>query len=117
MRLSQAIEMADRMRPNVLLKEEKIIPLYKLETEIAQIMGEEAPEWDTTAEDPELLAPDEHFMLYPYTLLPYIDHYQEETDLYQIDMITANQALADFRAQWARTHRHADTTQIKGVFI
>ena len=117
MRLSQAIDWADQIRPNTILKEEKIPVLLKLETEIAEMMDVDPPQWGNPADDPELLIPDTHAIVYPYMLLPFIDHYQEETDLYQIDMITANQTLAETKAWWRRHHRQSEDVHFKGVFF
>ena len=59
MRLSEAIEAADRIRPNVVDIQDKRRCLLELETEIAELMGEPDPEWDYDADDPELLILDE----------------------------------------------------------
>lgn len=118
MRLSEAIEAADRIRPNVVDIEEKRRCLLELETGIAELMGETDPEWDYDTDDPELLIPENYAGVYIYWLLPFIDYIQEETDLYQLDAITANERLNAFKTWYMRTHKTGVTTpQIKGVFL
>lgn len=118
MRITEAMDRADRMRPNAVHQYDKRLSLYKLECQIAEMMGVDEPEWEMDSnEDYELLVPDPHSQIYPFHLMAYIDFAQEETDLYQIDMIMANQALADVQSWWRKSHRQKDDVQIKGVFI
>jgi hypothetical protein len=116
MRVSRAIDIANWMRPNTLPREDLKNWLWELDIEIAEMMGQDAPEWDEL-DDPELLIPDPKSNVYPLYLLPHIDHIQEETDLYQIDMIEANRALADVKAWWRRNNTGNADTKIKGVWI
>ena len=116
MRLHRAIDIADRMRPNNVELNEKISCLWRLECEFAEMMGEEFPDWTDGAEDPELLIGAPHDQVYPMNLLPFIDHMQEEMDLYQVDAMAANQVLNDVTSMYRRSNQ-ANTAKIKGVFI
>ena len=118
MRVNEAIDRADRLRPNAVNYFDKRLSLYRLEMEIAEMMElEEMPEWEDAEGDYELLVPDPHSEVYPLHLLAYIDHVQEETDLYQIDMITANQALAEVKAWWRRNNKEQKDIRFRRVFI
>lgn len=117
MRLSTAIDQADRMRPNNVARPEKVLSLYKLECQLHEMMGEEIPDWDLDNDDPELSAPNQFARLYPLYLMAFIDHEQEETDLYEIDSITANNELAEYKAWYRRNNRHTEEIKFKGVFI
>lgn len=117
MRASQAIETADRLRPNTIDRLEKWLWLWELEVEIAEMMGVDAPVWDED-DDPELLLDDPKSNVYPLYLLPRIDHAQEETDLYMIDSAQANAVLTDIKNWYRRTHASSSTANmIKGVWI
>ena len=117
MRLNKAIERADRMRPNTVSRIDKAYALLKLESEFLEMMGEDLPEWDLDSDDPELCAPEQFARVYPLYLMAFIDHEQEETDLYQIDMITANSEIAEFKAWYRRNNPQHTDVKFKGVFI
>lgn len=114
MRLSEAVDRADAIRPNPILIEEKRNWLRQLESDIAEMMETDLPEW-TMTDDPELLLPEPKDYLYPLYLLPYIDLWLEETDLYQLDIIQANQSITEIKAWWRRNNR-SQKKQYKGVF-
>ena len=116
MKLREAIDRADRIRPNAVHQDDKRLALYKLECDVAEMMGEELPEWDPD-DDCDLLMPDPHSEIYPAHLCAYIDWAQEETDLYQIDMFMANQTMAEAKAFWRRNVRQDEDIKIKGVFV
>ena len=118
MRITEAMDRADRMRPNAVHQYDKRLSLYKLECQFADMMGLDEPTWELDSnEDYDLLIPDPHSQVYPYHLMAFIDFAQEETDLYQIDMIMANQELSDVQSWWRRNNREKDDTKFKGVFI
>lgn len=118
MRLTNAIDYADRMRPNTVPRPEKAQCLYKLEMEIAEIMETEKPDWSRAkAEDPELLLPEPWAGLYPQYLAAFIDYYQEEIDLYQVDSIMANQSLMEWKSAYRREHRSETDTRFRGVWV
>jgi len=118
MRLSKAIERADRMRPNNVPEPDKKQWLWLIETEYAEMMGQDVPEW-TAFEDPELILPAQFEQVYIYYLAAHIDHYQEEIDLYQIDSMMAAQLDDNIKRWWARNGetKTAVPERIKGVWI
>ena len=116
MRKSEAIDRADLMRPNAIPRPEKETWLDELEAEFQEMMGIEEREIEAD-DDPELLIPDPQAQVYIACLLPSIDWYQEETDLYQIDMIAANQKLAEVKAWWRRNNRQTKDIRFKGVWL
>ena len=117
MRTHEAIERADAMRPNSIPRPDKDRWLWQLEMEFAEIMGQEIPEMGPD-EDIELLLPDPKAYVYVLYLLPFIDLYLEDTDLYQIDMIQANNMITEVKTWLSRTGQKEQTAyRIKGVFI
>lgn len=117
MRLHEAINAADRMRPNSVGEPDKISAIYRLERDFAEMMEVDPPEWDLDEEDPELLIAAPHDQVYPVYLLPFIDIMQEEIDKYQADSVASNQMLAEVKSAYRRGHRFTKNTQLKGVFI
>lgn len=118
MRISEAIELADMLRPNTVPFPEKVRHLHKIEAEVAETMEVDIPEWaDVKTEDYELLAGDPYTELYTNSLAAFIDYYQEETDLYQLDSIMANQAMSDWKSWRTRHHRSENNTRIRGVWV
>lgn len=118
MRVSEAIIKADRMRSNAVPDPDKRAWLLQLETEIAECMKKPVPVWGED-EDPELLAPDPFTQFYVVYLAAWIDYYQEEMDLYQIDTIMANNMISNFKSWYTRNHKSEDNNipKIKGVWI
>lgn len=117
MTITEAMDRADRIRPNAVHPHDKRLSLYKLEAQIAEMMGVDVPEWTDDEDDYELLVQDPYSEVYPMHLCACIDWVQEETDLYQIDMITANQAFTELKAWWRRNNRQMEDIHYKGVFI
>ena len=115
MRLSEAVRRADMMRPNTVPDQAKRDWLMQLEAEFAEMMEEELTLL-TEQDDPELLMPSPHDVVYHMYLAPFIDMYQEEMELWQMDSINANQAVAEAKA-WYRRNNQKETPLIKGVFI
>lgn len=101
MNIKKCIAMADELRPNTIPDETKAGYLYKLEAEIAEMMGEEVPE-NTWPEDREMLMPAPHDDIYHLYLCAMIDSANQETNLYANDMQMANAAIKDAKAWWRR---------------
>ena len=76
--------------------------LYKLEAEIAEMMGVDIPE-NTWPDDSEMLMPAPHDDIYHLFLCAMIDFANQETSLYANDMQMANAAILDAKA-WYRRH-------------
>lgn len=117
MTIRDAIERADRIRPNVVHEDDKRLELYKIEAQIAEMMEQDIPEWTDPEVNYELLLPEPYAQVYPLSLCAHIDYVQEETDLYQIDMITANQAMREAQAWYRRNNQEVNDTRFTGVFI
>lgn len=103
MNIRKCIAMADELRPNTLPDETKAVYLYKLESEIAEMMGVDMPE-NTWPEDSEMLMPAPHDDIYHLYLCAMIDSANQETNLYANDMQMANAAILDAKAWYRRNH-------------
>ena len=103
MRINSAIAKADELRINAISEEQKYTWLYELEATVAELMGREMPEKKFPA-DIELMMPCEHEDVYVKFLAAKIDYYNGETALYQNDQAIFEDAFADARAWWIRTH-------------
>ena len=114
MRLKEAMDRADRMRPNAVHFDDKMQALWELESQFAEMIGEDIPDW-TEGDDPELIVADPYSIVYVLSLMAFIDFAQEETDLYQLDAVMANEKQAVVRALYRRHHPDRQP-QIKGVF-
>ncbi|MCQ2439772.1 MAG: hypothetical protein MJ074_08425 [Oscillospiraceae bacterium] len=101
MRLLEAIEEADRIRPNEIRHETKALYIYELEGEIAEIM--EAPMHQPDFPDyTELLVPKPFDTLYQWFLAARIDLENQDNEQYVIDRAAFLDGLNAFRAWWAR---------------
>lgn len=60
-------------------------------------------------EDAALLTPAPYDGIYPMYLVAMIDYYNQESALYQNDMVLFNEAMAAARAWWRRNHRPKPT--------
>ena len=128
MRENDAIAKANELRMNTLGDEIKAKWLAELDGQLLEMMqrdlppkpaegeteaAEDGPTWPTSgiwpAEDPALLMPEPHDMIYVYYLIVQIDYYSQETDLYANDMAIYNAAMRDARAWWRRNHRPRDS--------
>lgn len=114
MRMSEAMERADRLRPNAVHFEDKRQALWELESQFAEMIREDIPNWEN-GDDPELIVADPYAIVYVLSLMAFIDLAQEETDLYQLDAPMANEKQAEVRALYRRHHRDRQP-QLKGVF-
>ena len=115
MRASEAIDRADRLRPNTVHRPDKIHALWELESQFAEMIREDIPDWND-GDDPDLIVADPYSIVYVLSLMAFIDFAQEETDLYQIDAAMANEKQREVKALYRR-HNKADTPRIKGVFL
>lgn len=101
MKVKEAIKKADFLRPNAIDEELKAEWLVKFDGEMAEMMAVDVPELNWP-EDQELLMPYPKDDIYPLYLMARIDLANEETALYQNDMIVANQAISEAKAWWYR---------------
>lgn len=133
MTISEAINRADEFRPNSIPDETKRAWLHAFEADIAEMMGVDCPTWDEDGEDPEytdakLLIKHPKDYVYPLWLMPMIDLWNQDVQLYQVDIITANNALSDIKGYYARNKEllsEGDTSsntnkmpkKITGIFL
>ena len=115
MRMREAMDRADHMRPNAVHFDDKKQVLWELESQFAEMIGEDIPDWSDEDYDGELIVTDPYAIVYVLSLMAFIDLAQEETDLYQLDAPMANEKQAEVRALYRRHHRGRQP-QLKGVF-
>ena len=115
MKMREAMDRADRMRPNAVHFEDKKHALWEQESQFAEMIGEDIPDWSDEDADPELIVADPYSIVYVLSLMAFVDYAQEEMDLYQVDAMMANQKEAEVKALYRRHHRD-HKPQIKGVF-
>jgi len=114
MYLSEAIEKADNLRPNVIEDDMKVAWVEELEGKIADMMEIELPEmnWPT---DFELLMPSPRDNLYVWYLCAMIDASNSETTAYANDMVVYNNMFSEASAWYRRSHRYESNEKIKGI--
>lgn len=121
MRLLQAIENANTIRPNAIPDHLKAAWVYELEGQFAEMMGVEMPDnaYDGEMGDAELLMPFPKDRCYELFVCAMIDSTNQEMDLYNHDIEMANAAIDDACAWWRRHHtpkrRHGWRTLGHGV--
>lgn len=103
MKINDAIARADELRLNTISDEQKYTWVYEFECAVREMMGLES-ERKNFPENLELLMPSEHGDLYVKYLAAKIDYYNGETALYANDQAIFEDAWADARAWWIRTH-------------
>lgn len=113
MTIQQAMDKADRMKPNMMTAEDKIGFLSEIEGKIHEeiIMTHEhtaeeetRPEYDSnTARTTEMLVPAPYDMIYVYWLMAQIDHVNQEMDKYNNDRSLFEDAWGNFADYWNRT--------------
>lgn len=119
MKVNEAIAKANEQRLNTFGDEIKEAWLRGLDGQLLEMMqnAEDAQEheagtWPDAGlwpeEDPELLLPFPHDMVYVYYLVAQIDYNNQDIALYANDMTTYNAAMAEARAWWRRNHRPKD---------
>lgn len=112
MTIQQAMDKADRMKPNMMPTEDKIGFLSEIEGKIHEeiIMTHEhtaeeetRPEYDSET-DPttEMLVPAPYDMIYVYWLMAQIDHLNMEMDKYNNDRSLFEDAWGNFADYWNR---------------
>lgn len=116
MKMKEAMDRADRIRPNAVHPDDKKHALWELESQFAEMIGEDIPDWSDEDYDGELIVADPYSVVYVLSLMAYIDFAQEEMDLYQVDAMLANQKQTEVKALYRRHHRSSEP-QIKGVFL
>jgi len=103
-KLLDAIQQADELRPNDLPEERKAAWLCSLEADFADVMGVDTPE-NHYPEDRTLLMPFPYDDAYVPYLAAMIDLANQDTALYANDKAVADEAAKRARARWRREHR------------
>ena len=103
MTINNAIAKADSLRLNVIEQEQKYTWVYEFEARVAEMMGKEMPRKQFPL-DVELMMPDEHEDVYVKYLAAKIDYYNGESALYANDQTIFEDAWADARSWYIRTH-------------
>lgn len=103
MRLKEAIQRADALRPNTIDEKQKAAWLYELEGQIAEYRYAPPPT-KTWPQDMALAIPPPDDTIYERYLCAMIDYANEETGLYADDMALFNQKYAETIAR-IRRHR------------
>lgn len=126
MKVSEAIDICNRLKRNQHTTEDKVRWLADLDEQIIEEIikgheGEEAYlEWTrytTSQEDMnrELIVPDVYAEIYEYKLEMEIDRANGELNKYANDQIMYNSYLSEYRNWYNRNHIH-HTTKIKGAW-
>ena len=121
--ISEAINRANEFRPNSVPYETKRLWLHAFEADIAETMCVDCPTWnmDSAYTDYTLLAEHPWDYIYPYLIMPQIDLWNQDPQLYQIDSVTANNVLGDFKRHYIRNRgknvKDNMPTKIKGVLL
>ena len=114
MTLQEALDMADQLKPNMMLESIKIRFISEIEGKIHKEIlmkhehddeDETCPTYDSdTSRDTELLVPAPYDMVYVYWLLAQIDHMNMEMDKYNNDRALFENAYREFNDYWTREH-------------
>ena len=114
MRLQQAMDRVDEMRPNMQSRELKIAWLSELDGLIHKeiiLKHEHTTEQETfsgytedTDPDTDLLAPWPYDEMYTYWLMARIDELNQETDKYNADRAKFENAYGEMQDWWNRTY-------------
>lgn len=108
------------IRPNVFPAKDKAEWIDSLEASFAEMMGNDLPyrdeNYDAENDTEELLIPYPRDEVYVTYLCAKIDYVQEETALYQNDMMAANQAIAEVESWWRRNNRPLKKSVYRGVY-
>lgn len=110
MKLYEAIENANIIRPNSIDDNRKAAWIFELECDFAEMMEVDTPEnsYDLEHPDIELLMPEPKARCYELYLAAMIDHENQDMDMYNADLTLANASIDDARAWWRRNHRIKD---------
>lgn len=103
MTAKKAIELADELRPNSISEKQKFDWLYELDGKLAEFMGKELPT-NPYPEDGTLLMEYPYDNIYELYLIAMYDIYNQDSDLYQVDMAMFNNALDEAKSAWIRKH-------------
>ncbi len=113
MTISQAITMADELKPNMMSDVAKIRFLNEVEGKVfLEILmkheheeGAECPAYDeNTDQTTELLVQPPYDMLYVYWIIAQIDHLNMEMEKYNNDRLLFEDAWNNFSDYWTREH-------------
>jgi len=113
MNIQEALDMTDRMKPNMMLRDMKIRYLQELDQKIYEEIllthehtaaEEVLPVYDDDS-DPgtELLAPDKYAMVYAYWLMSKVDLQNLEMDKFNNDRALYEHAYNELFDWWNRT--------------
>ena len=97
MTVKEAIARADDLRPNALDDAHKYAFLFDLEKDIAEIFGKDAP-GNPYPHDAELILPFPDDLVYVLKLCLAIDYYNQDTALYQNDLLLFKEKIGNIRA-------------------
>ena len=104
MKIKDAISAADALRQNAIPEETKYGWACALDADIADHM--EVPTQHTVfPQDAELLMPPPHDRIYVLYLCAMIDFFQNDAEMYQIDLSAYNTEKQEALSWWIRNHR------------
>ena len=103
MRINDAIAKADELRRHTIAQEQKYTWAYEFECRVREMMGLDVAE-KSFPDDVELSMPQAHEDIYVKYLAAKIDYYNGETALYANDQTIFEDAWADARSWYIRTH-------------
>lgn len=111
--IQEAIDLADQLKPNMMITPVKIRFLNEIEGKIHEeiILQHEhtetegvKPEYNTgTNPGTDLIVPAPYDMVYVYWLIAQIDHMNMEMDKYNNDRLLFEDAYGNFSDYWTRT--------------
>lgn len=104
MDVKKAIKLADDIRPNTILDEQKAIWLMQLEGQVADVMELPAPE-NKWPDNQQLLMPQPYETIYQYFLCAMIDFVNLDMNMYAVDMAMFNSEFGNATAYWRRHNK------------
>lgn len=114
MKVKEAIQKADELRPNAVKEAQKAEWLYELEGRVAETVGVECPV-NSWPDDAELLMGAPCASIYYLYLCAMIDFSCEDTELYANDSAIFNTAFGEAISYWRRHNKPADSGYWKGI--
>lgn len=111
MKLSEAMERAQALKPDVYTEEQMTGWLSDLDGKLSLDVFHTAPvpySFPADAEE-KLLVPAPYDNLYPLLIVAMEDFHNRDTDAYQNDMVMFNEAVQAFRMNYLRDHTPIDT--------
>lgn len=115
----EAIERADRLRPNTHDETDKLNWLSVVEAHVVRHMnlheGEQEPERNYRDLKTELLLKDADAELYVLYLVTMYDYYNGDYDRYNNGALVYNQTLQEWKARYRREHRPHKSLQLRNL--